>query len=943
MALSTSRGWDRGAAFYNCADMLRLLILGVIASAALSAQPVTVYIELGDKAKAVEDWSGSLTVSGGELLGLESRHFSKGETISGANSWKTQTRREQIDGFAKVNYNEMSPAELPPTQFSPVGVYATLNSSGSTQVAVKTAQGDFRFRLAEIGVNAKPFLDGRVGVALSPRAEVLSTPDNEDDEAAITTLPNGDTVVAWVAYRDRGDRVMLRTRSGGTWSAPEEVSESPGDLFRCSLAVDADGGLWAFWSRREGTVWDIWGRRKANGSWGSTQKISSGGSNTFHRAASSANGDVFVVWQSHQGKLGQQLTDIYGRRWSQGEWSDATRLSESPANDWEPFVAGGPGGRAYAVWDSYDAGNYDVFFREFDGEELGPIRQVTTSPRFQAHATVAADPQGRPWVAWDESGVNWGKDQGYLVTPPMAVPLHQERSLRLAMWDGSKWHEPKQMLQPFYVYRLFPNFETPQIAFDGEGVLNMIFRHWTRQEAHGIGSKIMWENFLTRYDGRGWTLPVPLAHSAGSIEKRAALTREPNGSLAAAWMTDDRPFTDMIPRNAEIYFAELGKASEQPSYAAALKPFVEEFAEALPIHPFEAENVKAIRAHVIEADGKQYRIYRGDMHRHTDVSQDFKYDGSLIEVYRYAMDVTSFDYMVPTDHQLGYDQEFTWWQDQKLTDLFNVPGAFMPLFGYERSLPFPNGHRNIVQPERGTRPLPIPDDEMRGDVRTGVNLYPYLKKNNGISMPHSSGTAQGTDWGDNDPEVEPLMEIYQGYRASYEYMGAPLAASPEKLREQRSGFNPLGYYWNALAKGYKIGVQASSDHWSTHVSYAMIVSDDYSREGLFNAMKKRHAYAATDNIILDFRAESGGKTYIMGDIIQSDEAPRLTIQAIGTDRIKQLVIVKNQQIIYERHPNADSTTLRFSDNDFKPGKNYYYVRVVQNDDKVAWSSPIWVE
>ena len=306
----------------------------------------------------------------------------------------------------------------------------------------------------------------------------------------------------------------------------------------------------------------------------------------------------------------------------------------------------------------------------------------------------------------------------------------------------------------------------------------------------------------------------------------------------------------------------------------------------MPIHPFEAENVQAIRDYVIDAGDKQYKIFRGDMHRHTDVSQDFKYDGSLIEVYRYAMDVTAFDYMVPTDHQLGYDQEFTWWQDEKLTDLFNVPGVFMPLFGYERSVTFPNGHRNVIFPERGTRPLPIPQDEARGQARTGANLFPYLKQNNGISMPHSSGTAQGTDFADNDPDVEPLIEIFQGYRASYEYMGAPLAASPQKLREQRSGFNPLGYYWDALAKGYKIGVQASSDHWSTHISYAMIVSDDFSREGLFNAMKQRHAYGATDNIILDFRAESGGKTYIMGDIIDADEAPRLTIKAVGTDRIK---------------------------------------------------------
>ena len=278
-------------------------------------------------------------------------------------------------------------------------------------------------------------------MALSPRAELLSTADYEDDEAAIAALPNGDVAVAWVAYRDKGDRVMLRTRSGGTWSAAEEVTESPGDLFRCSLAVDSSGGLWAFWSRRDGVTRGTSRAAASSTARGARRRtISFGGSNTFHRAASSGNGDVFVVWQSHRGRAGHQLTDIYGRRWSQGEWSEVVRISESPANDWEPFVAGGPGGRAYAVWDSYHDGNYDVFFREFDGYDLGPVLgKSPTSKRFQAHATVAVDAEGRPWVAWDESGTNWGKDQGYLITPPMSVPLHQERSLRLAMWDGSKW------------------------------------------------------------------------------------------------------------------------------------------------------------------------------------------------------------------------------------------------------------------------------------------------------------------------------------------------------------------------------------------------------------------------------------------------------------------------------------------------------------------------
>ena len=192
-------------------------------------------------------------------------------------------------------------------------------------------------------------------------------------------------------------------------------------LARLGAAAAGQGRLWAFWSKRTETAWDIWGRMLDGDSWGEPTKISAEGSNTFHRAASTRDGKVVVAWQSAQGPAGRAHTDIWMRVWD-GSWGNAMRVSESPANDWEPQVAGGPNGQAHIVWDSYDAGNYDVFYRSYANGSLGEIEQVTSSPRFQAHANVAVAPDGTPWLAWDESGTNWGKDHGYLITPPTCRP-----------------------------------------------------------------------------------------------------------------------------------------------------------------------------------------------------------------------------------------------------------------------------------------------------------------------------------------------------------------------------------------------------------------------------------------------------------------------------------------------------------------------------------------
>jgi hypothetical protein len=902
-------------------------VYALVCACLSAAPPTTVLITLGNNARAVEKWDGSMRVAGGEIVALEGRHFSAGDAITARDAWRASTRRDAVAPYADVHYTEMRPGSTPPVLFHPVGLYVTIGAVADARVLVHTAQGDFDFALSQVNGEPKPMLDGRVTVARVPAGEKLSTAEFEDDDPAVAALPGGGVAVAWVAYRDRADRVLLRELRQGAWTAPEEVTPVPGDIFRCSLAADAAGNLWAFWSQRDGDRWHLWARRRSASGWSAAERIGGAGSDSFHHAAAAPDGTVFVVWQSFRN--GQ--SDIYLRARGRDGWSPEVRVSESPANDWEPAIAASPVGGAYIAWDTYDRGNYDICVRSFHQGAPSALRRVTGSRRFHAHAAIALDTQGRPWVAWDESGVNWGKDQGFLIPTPLATPLHRERSIAMAAWTGSAWRAPRQAAP------MAGNAEHPQIAFDGNGNLTMVFRRWTRRNDRTIGSPISWENYLARFDGERWSTPLPLAHSAGSIEKYAALARTRDGEIHAAWMTDNRPFATEVPANANVYAAALGTPPPAHWSEASLAPFTEPFAEAIAVHAREAGDVKNVRGYRITAAGRHYQIYRGDMHRHSDVSQDFKYDGSLLEIYRYALDAAAFDYVAITDHQAGFDQEFTWWQNQKLVDLFQAPGFFAPLYAYERSVPYPNGHRNVIFAHRGVRTLPIPPEEMQG--KTGAaRLYEYLRQSDGIAMPHSSATDQGTDWRDNGGALEPLVEIYQGYRTSYEYEGAPRAATTANPQAQKSGWQPAGFVWNAWAKGYKLGVQSSSDHWSTHISYACLLAENLTREALFDAIRQRHAYGATDNIVLEFRSGD----HLMGEAFASSSAPRFAVRVIGTGAIQQIDVIRNGKFIYTAHPGEKQATFELADQEFAGGESWYYVRVLQEDGQLAWSSPIWV-
>src|SRR5262249_59249733 len=72
-----------------------------------------------------------------------------------------------------------------------------------------------------------------------------------------------------------------------------------------------------------------------------------------------------------------------------------------------------------------------------------------------------------------------------------------------------------------------------------------------------------------------------------------------------------------------------------------------------PVHPEEAKQVADIRAHRLTVGGRTYKIVRGDLHRHTEISMDGAIDGSLYDLYRYALNAANLDFIAVTDHNYG--------------------------------------------------------------------------------------------------------------------------------------------------------------------------------------------------------------------------------------------------------------------------------------------------
>jgi hypothetical protein len=198
----------------------------------------------------------------------------------------------------------------------------------------------------------------------------------------------------------------------------------------------------------------------------------------------------------------------------------------------------------------------------------------------------------------------------------------------------------------------------------------------------------------------------------------------------------------------------------------------------------------------------------------------------------------------------------------------------------------------------------------------------------------------GTDWRDHHPLYEPMVEIYQGARQNYERPGAPRSPSEG---DAIGGWEPKGFVNLALLKGYKFSFQSSSDHGSTHISYALVYAESNSREAILAAMKKRHTYAATDNIIADYRCRVGDLEYMMGDEFTSPEPPTVRIKFVGTAPLAKVTLVKDDVEIPLGTPNQTEVEYTWRDPQPTAGKtSYYYVRGEQADGELVWASPMWI-
>lgn len=241
-----------------------------------------------------------------------------------------------------------------------------------------------------------------------------------------------------------------------------------------------------------------------------------------------------------------------------------------------------------------------------------------------------------------------------------------------------------------------------------------------------------------------------------------------------------------------------------------------------------------------------------------------------------------------------------------------------------------------------------------------------------ISIPSfTMGKGFHTTFDDFSEDYERVVEIYNAWGSS-ECSEKEGNLRPIKAHEKNGiAETEAGSIRKALARNLRFGFTAGglddrgiyngfyeSDQEQYTPGLTGIYAVEHVRESLFLALYNRSCYATTGaRIIVGFFIAGTP----MGGELSTKLKPGLAINrhltgfAAGTAPLQEIQIIRNGALLKTLNPEENTyfefavddmqnlSTCVLTSPDERPPFVYYYLRILQSDGHIAWSSPIWVD
>jgi hypothetical protein len=294
------------------------------------------------------------------------------------------------------------------------------------------------------------------------------------------------------------------------------------------------------------------------------------------------------------------------------------------------------------------------------------------------------------------------------------------------------------------------------------------------------------------------------------------------------------------------------------------------------------------------------RVAWADLHNHNEIgygvgslARSYALAENLLDVYAFVPhghwpDPPATDPKLLAEHEAGFErvsQRFP--EVVRAANTHYRPGQFVSFIGFE-------WHST----EWGDYQVIFPGDT--GELfkaATLPELQEFARATGALLIPHHVGYRRGwrgANWATRDPILSPVVEVFSEHGSSVE-----AATHCGMLGHSMGGVTRSQTALAQLLAGQRFGLIGSTDTHHGHPgSYneglAAILTEDWTREGIFAALRARHVYAVTgDRIGLDLRCGAA----LMGDVLPVGARRELTVTVEPVGPVEFVKLVRNGQTV----------------------------------------------
>lgn len=666
------------------------------------------------------------------------------------------------------------------------------------------------------------------------------------------------------------------------------------------VSISFEGAVWYAWSETENNGWKVCVRSVRDGVWSETTKVSFGEAELYPN---------FCIWQ-------QNLYLLWTRQLRGSAQSMMCALTGADALKQEVVFEAeetyrvnaceGGDGVLYLTSDAYYGGAYHALAKAKTQDGWTAEVQLDKTEEWTCFSRVIPGANGAT-VCWYTFGYG--------------------ATFSVCSADIKKESNELKADEPITIAHNVGWYMDLYAAGKKDGFQVLTYT-WSKDALH----------LRYRRNNGTWSEPAMVSYEDIHCVTHPSLLLGDGEEIIVPWQFSWR--NGHYDRNAQIVLTHV-----TPEVVDSRKGTAKETAETQFCIPIAAE--KHLDKHADEEvaqwlrdNGYNGKLLFGDIHGQSGLSDGM---GTIDQYYRRSRAKADLQFSCLTDHDCYPDwiSQSEWELMRTTARIMNVDNEMTCLLSYEwtpNEYQYDFGHKNVYYRDDN-------GDIFRSGDKSGItptDLYASIKNYKGMCIPHHPAADWGmvsaaTDWSFHNDQVERLAEIMSRHAPYEDYESTSKYTKNIKKMPRHS-------VQDALARGYRMGFTAGSDsHQMEHGvegGIMAVFTQTHDREGIWDAMYDRRTYGTTGARILVSLKVNG---HMMGSelTMQKDAPAHFEVSVFGTQNVK-VDLLRNNTVIRTWEPNSQHCDVAF-DEMAASDSDYYYIRVIQPDDHMAWCSPIWID